>query len=194
MFRADLKCLKNLQVSQWLGIFKTGDISDETQLFAGNDEHYVIVMAYHSFTGNTEHKTDVSMDVLREQMIFFKRLGFDFVSFSGLFEEKLTRKWNLLVTIDDGNRSVYPAFYSVLKPLGIRPLLGIYPGVIGKSHALTWEMLKKLTLEGCEIASHGYYHRYVDKRLFLSNPLSFKREIFQSKAGLLSIRMEYILM
>ena len=55
---------------------------------------------------------------------------------------RITGTKNVLVTIDDGNRSVYEAFQKVFKPNGIRPLLAIYPNIIDKKkYALTWDQL-----------------------------------------------------
>ena len=38
----------------------------------------------------------------------------------------------MLCCIDDGNRSVGRAYREVLAPMGIKPLLAIYPNIIGR--------------------------------------------------------------
>ena len=89
---------------------------------------------------------------------------------------------NILITIDDGNRSIIEANEKVFKPMGIKPLLGIYPNLIGKKdYALNWEELKKLSDEGFDIASHGYYHLPLNDKLFNSDKKAFTNEIFKSK-------------
>ena len=56
---------------------------------------------------------------------------------------------NIMISIDDRNQTVYRAYHDVLKPLHIRPLLAIYPNIIGKrKYALTWEQLRELAADG----------------------------------------------
>lgn len=123
-----------------------------------------------------------SLKELEWQCRSLVRQGYRFVSFEDFQNGKLKGSANILLTIDDGNRSSYDAYYHVLKPLGIRPLLAIYPAVVGnKKYALTWEQLRRLKRDGCTIAAHGYYHLHLNKRLYLRDPVSFKREIIKSR-------------
>ncbi|HOJ28599.1 MAG TPA: polysaccharide deacetylase family protein, partial [Spirochaetota bacterium] len=82
----------------------------------------------------------------------------------------------------DGHHTVLDAYYSVLKPLGIKPLLAINTFIIGKKpYVLTWEELQQLTREGCAIASHGYFHLFINDELYKKNYRYFTLEVFESK-------------
>jgi len=142
----------------------------------------VFVLCYHSFLGNKRFAGDISMQELRSQMDYFQGKGFRFVSYSDLAKGTVTGTKNLLLIIDDGNQSVYPAYREIFKPRHIRPVLAIYPSIIGKrSYALTWEQLAELSKDGCEIASHGYYHELMNQKFYDKDPKAFRKEIFDSK-------------
>lgn len=147
-------------------------------------EAEIYILCYHAFL---ERKDPYSLteEVLKAQLESLKAGGFNFVSMEDIKTGRIKGNRNILVTIDDGNKSTYPAFFNVMKPLGIKPLLGIYPAIIGRtSYALTWEQLKKLSDEGCHIAAHGYNHLYVSEKAWKESPAKFKREIYLPKKRL----------
>jgi peptidoglycan/xylan/chitin deacetylase (PgdA/CDA1 family) len=142
----------------------------------------VFVLCYHSFLGNKRFAGDISLQELRSQMDYFQNRGFRFISYSDLVKGAVTGTQNLLLVIDDGNQSVYPAYKEIFKPRNIKPVLAIYPSIIGKkSYALTWEQLAELSRDGCEIASHGYYHELMNQKFYDKDPKAFRKEVFDSK-------------
>ncbi|MBP7737364.1 MAG: polysaccharide deacetylase family protein [Spirochaetes bacterium] len=147
-------------------------------------ESAVSVLCYHSFL--EKKKMDpfsFNIDELNSQITQLKKEGFRFVSINDVIAGRITGTKNILVTVDDGNKSVYEAHRRVFRPNGIRPLLGIYPNIIinKKHYALTWEQLQDLAKNGCDIAAHGYFHLKVNKKLHDKNPAYFKKEIFLVK-------------
>ncbi len=142
----------------------------------------VFALCYHSFLGKEKIPTDVSTNELKDQLNFLKKNGFQFVTLSQIEKGLIKGHRNILITIDDGNHSILEADEKVFKPMGIKPLLGIYPNIIGKKdYALNWEELKKLYDEGFGIASHGYYHLPLNDKLYISDKKAFTNEIFKSK-------------
>ncbi|HOD16721.1 MAG TPA: hypothetical protein PKI31_18525, partial [Spirochaetota bacterium] len=86
----------------------------------------VSVLCYHTFLD--KKKMDpycFTVGELSSHIAQLKKQGFRFVSIGDVVSGRITGTNNVLVTIDDGNRSVYEAFQKVFKPNGIRPLLGI---------------------------------------------------------------------
>ncbi|MCP4134239.1 MAG: polysaccharide deacetylase family protein [bacterium] len=163
----------------------------QNELFSGSKpppppplpkEGKVFSLTYHSFLGKDQYLTDISIRDLKSQMILLFKHGFKFVSFDDIIKNKLSGNKNIFVTIDDGNVSSYYAYKEVFKPLGIKPLFAIYPNIIGrKSYALTWNMVRELDADGCEIAAHGYFHWRMTQGLYYRNQAGFKREIYRSK-------------
>jgi peptidoglycan/xylan/chitin deacetylase (PgdA/CDA1 family) len=142
----------------------------------------VFALCYHSFLGKEKIPTDVSVHELKDQLNLLKNNGFQFVTLSQIKKGLIKGHKNILITIDDGNHSILEAIEKVFKPMGIKPLLGIYPNIIGKKdYALNWEELKKLSDEGFDIASHGYYHLPLNDKLYDSDKKAFTNEIFKSK-------------
>jgi len=142
----------------------------------------VYVLCYHTFINGKKSMYDFSIDELRHQVNYFKSKGFTFVSFTDIEKGKVRGDKNILVSIDDGNESVYRAYKEVLKPNGIKPLLGIYPCVIErKDYAMKWHQIRELAYEGCDIASHGYYHMKMNKKFYENKRKDFLFEINKSK-------------
>ncbi len=140
------------------------------------------VVCYHSFLGRTSVPYDFSIEELKAHLTYFKQRGFTFVSYRDLLSGNITGKKNILVTIDDGNHSVYKAYHEVFKPMGIKPLLSIYPNIIGKKeYAMNWLQLKNLASDGCDIAAHGYFHLKLNKQLYQEKRSDFLQEINKSK-------------
>ena len=148
---------------------------------SANDSGRVSVLCYHAFIDH-RNRYCISCNELRSHIRFLKKNGCRFISFDDFRKGNYSGSKNVLVTVDDGNRSVYTAYNDVFRPEGIKPLLAIYPSVIGrKKYALTWEQLKELSGNGCEIASHGYQHLKMNENLFEKNNKLFRRELHLSK-------------
>ncbi len=145
----------------------------------------VFVLCYHSFLGKPRVQYDFNLQELRAQLRQLKESGFRFVTYDDVLKGRVTGSRNIMVTIDDGNRSVYRAYWDVFRPMGIKPMLSIYPFIIGKKeYVLTWKQLKELSDDGCEIASHGYFHLKVNRDLYQKKPRDFRQEIYKSKKTL----------
>lgn len=144
----------------------------------------VYILCYHTFI-DKNFGTDFSPVVFKAHMNKIKALGYNFVSWSDIAAGKVTGDHNVLITIDDGNKSVIPVWQDILKPMGIRPLLFLYPGVLGRVHyAMKYSQIRELVSQGVELGVHGYYHEYVGKKLYDRNPADFWREIKTARSTL----------
>jgi peptidoglycan/xylan/chitin deacetylase (PgdA/CDA1 family) len=67
---------------------------------------------------------------------------------------------SVVITVDDGHKSVYTDMLAVVKKYHIPVTLFIYPSAIGNaSYALTWDQLRSLQKTGLfDIQSHSYWH------------------------------------
>ena len=141
----------------------------------------VYIMCYHAFLDRKDIYS-FSESQLKAQLQDFRKKGFRFIEFDDLKYNRVNGTRNILISSDDGNRSVYNAYFNVMKSMGIKPMLAIYPAVINKKkYALTWKQLKELSDEGCHIAAHGFNHRFLKKKLYTDSIKLFKREIFLPK-------------
>lgn len=141
----------------------------------------VYILCYHSFLEKKDPYT-FSAEQFREQMVKLKNAGFNFVTFDDVLKNRMSGNNNVLISIDDGNHTVYPVYHSILKPMGIKPMLAIYPAIISRvNYAMTWDQVKELSDDGCYIASHGYHHMFLSEKYFKEEPASFRKEIYLSK-------------
>lgn len=151
---------------------------------AGPSDARVYVLCYHAFLDRKDPYS-LTEEVFKEQLEALKAGGFNFISMPDIKSKRVKGDKNILVTIDDGNKSTHSTFFNILKPMGIKPVLGIYPAIIGKTdYALTWEQLKELSDEGCYVAAHGYNHLYVSEKAWNESQAQFKREIYLPKKRL----------
>ncbi|MCU0845775.1 MAG: hypothetical protein MUC76_12715 [Spirochaetes bacterium] len=88
-------------------------------------EASVHVIIYHTFLGKERVSTDFSVDELRNHIEQLKGQGYRFVTLAAMERGAVSGTRNVLVCIDDGNKSVYRAYREVLGPMGIKPLLAI---------------------------------------------------------------------
>jgi peptidoglycan/xylan/chitin deacetylase (PgdA/CDA1 family) len=142
-------------------------------------EGKVIILDYHTFLGNGKSNLDYTEQELAEQLDGIKAMGYKFVSLDDAIAGKIEGKANIVITIDDGNHTVYPAFKDVFEPRGIKPYLFVYPAII-KGHlryALTPERLLLLAQAGCGVGAHGYHHNAVTDKTWARDPKDFMTEI-----------------
>ena len=126
----------------------------------------VTVLGYHDFSA-TKKAAEMMLptDKFRKQMLAIKELGLDVISLEDFLAwkrgEKEIQDKSVLITIDDGWKSVYTDAYPILKELGFPFTLFLYTNYIdGGSSALTIEMIKEMQGHGCSVGSHSVSHPY----------------------------------
>ncbi len=142
------------------------------------------ILCWHSFLGKKELNTDFSLDELAAQLDALKSLGYRFIDLEDALFGRIEGSRNLVATIDDGHRTIAPAYERVFASRGIRPALLVYPAVIGESpYFLKTEQLQGLVDSGLAVGSHGFYHLFVTEKLYKSDRPAFEKEIFKAKTS-----------
>lgn len=146
------------------------------------------VLCWHSFLGKKELSTDFSLDELAAQLDELKALGYRFIDLDDALFGRIEGSLNLVATIDDGHRTIPPAYSKVFAPRGIRPALLVYPAVIDDSpYFMKTSELRALAAAGCSVGSHGFYHLFVTEKLYKSDKAAFEKEIFKAKTSVEAI-------
>jgi peptidoglycan/xylan/chitin deacetylase (PgdA/CDA1 family) len=141
-----------------------------------------LVLCWHSFLGDSDIVTDFSLAELRAQLDALLALGYRFVDLDDLMAGRIRGSLNIVVTIDDGHRTVPRAVDEVFLPRGIRPALFVYPAIIGAvPYAMAEAELRRLEAEGCAVGAHGYHHLFVTESLYRSDRAEFDKEIYKAK-------------
>jgi peptidoglycan/xylan/chitin deacetylase (PgdA/CDA1 family) len=149
----------------------------------------VVILDYHSFLGTGKSNLDYSEKELAADLDAISAMGYKFVNLDDAIAGKIEGQANVVVTIDDGNHSVYQAVKDVFEPRGIKPYLFIYPAIVMKRSrfAITADQLKTLASDGCGIGAHGFYHNPITDKAWARNPKSFTTEITRPGPALAKI-------
>jgi len=116
----------------------------------GNGYQVVPILSYHRF-GEGKGRLSVSRAQFEQHMEFLKRHGYrpiplhDLAAF--LRAEKAIPRNSVVLTIDDGYRSIYKIAYPVLAKYQFPATVFIYTDYIGKG-GLTWRQMKEMEESG----------------------------------------------
>ncbi len=129
------------------------------------DDHVrVAVLGYHDFSSTRKVKEMVIRpSKFRNQMQAIKDLKLNVITLEDFILWKQGKKTipdkSVLITIDDGWKSVYTDAYPVLKEFGYPFTIYLYTNYIDRGgRSMTSEMIKEMMENGCTIGSHSVSH------------------------------------
>ena len=129
------------------------------------------ILSYHKIDRRAEWGlTCVKPDRFSRQMAYLKNEGYQPITFHNLYSGTLPDK-PIIITFDDGYRSVYRNAFPVLQETGFSAVVFLITGYIGKLN--TWDaniggirfahldegQIAEMSRAGVEIASHTVSHR-----------------------------------
>ncbi len=134
-------------------------------LSAADDGNGIPILAYHRFGPVVADSMTVKTAVFESQVEWLKTHGYTVIPL-GLLVDHLTGQGpappprSVVVTADDGHRSVYTEMLPVVQRHKLPVTLFIYPSAISNaSYAMTWEQLKEVHQTGLfSIQSHSFWH------------------------------------
>lgn len=130
------------------------------------DQTRVAVLGYHNFS-ETKPVTEMLMRTseFREQMEYIKKSGLTVISMQEFLEWRFGER-NLpaecvLITLDDGWRSVYTDAFPILKEYGYPFTLFLYTRYLtGRGDSMSPAMIREMQEHGATIGSHSTSHYY----------------------------------
>lgn len=123
----------------------------------------VPILCYHRFEKDCNSSLCMPTHVFEQQIRYLYENGYRVISFGQLldfleYRHSLPQK-AVIISIDDGYRSVYDVGYPILKKFGFRATLFIYTDFINScKNALTWKQLAVMKADGFEIGGHTVSH------------------------------------
>jgi len=151
-------------------------------------EGSAFILTYHTFLGTKTSGLDYSETEMGALLDRMSGLGYKFVSMADAMAGRIEGKANIIITIDDGNHSVYHAVKAVFEPRGIKPLLFVYAGIINQRwFAIKSSQLLELMADGCEVGVHGWYHEYMSETAWKKNKEKVLMEASRSGPALARI-------
>jgi len=128
----------------------------------------VPVLVYHKFSKRTSDRMTVREDAFEEQMAFLKRNGYRVITLDDLFAfldgKRPIPSKSVVITFDDGWRSMYEIAYPILRKYGYPATLFVYTDLIRPSAStLDWDKIREMARNGMDIQCHTKTHRSLGK-------------------------------
>lgn len=142
------------------------------------------ILCYHNLNPTTPGSMNMTPKKFESQIKWLVDNGFTIIPLKQAVEylqgkrESLPNK-SIVVTADDGWKSVYTYMYPIIKKYNIPVTLFIYPQTISNGkNAMTWEELKKLQQTGLfDIQSHTYSHPNFKQAKKNMSPANFEKYV-----------------
>jgi peptidoglycan/xylan/chitin deacetylase (PgdA/CDA1 family) len=155
-----------------------------------NGYQTVPILCYHKFGPDRNSPLNMPADIFEQQMKYLKDNGYRVISPANLLDFLEYRyqipKKAVIVTIDDGYRSIYDIAWPILKKYKFTATIFVYTNYVGISKkALSWDDLRELKAHGFTIGSHTVSHADLTKKNPDEKPDVFfqriKKELLLSK-------------
>ncbi len=160
----------------------------------------VPILIYHRFGPVVADGMTVTTAVFESQLRYLKENGFTVIPLRSLVYYFLGKApapppRAVVITSDDGHRSVYTDMLPLARKYRIPVTLFIYPSAISNaSYAMTWEQLREIKRTGLfDIQSHTYWHpnfrkekrrlKSADYAKFVDMQLKKSRERIEKEVG-----------
>jgi peptidoglycan/xylan/chitin deacetylase (PgdA/CDA1 family) len=150
----------------------------------------VPILCYHKFGSDDTSSMTTPPHVFEQQMMYLKENGYRVISPRQLMDFLTYRrqipKKSVLITMDDGYKSVYEVAWPILKKYDFTATLFVYTDYVGISKkAISWDELGVLKANGFTIGSHSVAHSDLTEKNQDETEEDFqkrlKKEIFLSK-------------
>lgn len=127
--------------------------------------HQVLIFDYHRFNTYRADSMTVRVSVFQYQLRYMAEHGYHFIPLARYVAYRMGKappppRRSVVITMDDGNESVYKWALPLVEKYRIPVTLFIYPSAISNaSYAMTWQQLRTLKATGLfNIQSHTYWH------------------------------------
>jgi len=149
--------------------------------WAGN-EVSVPVLVYHRFGPTVADSMTVTTSVFESQIKWLEANQYTVIPLRTLVshlrgEGPAPPPKSVVITADDGHKTVFTEMQPIVRAYGIPVTLFIYPSAISNaSYAMTWEQLKELKQTGLfDIQSHTYWHPNFKKEKQKLSPEDYRK-------------------
>lgn len=139
------------------------------------------ILLYHRFGPVATGPMMVTTAVFKSQLEYLSTNGYVVISLRHLVDSYLGKKpppppRSLVLTADDGHKSVYTDMLPLLKKYRVPATLFIYPSAISNAtYAMTWSQLRELKETGLiDLQSHTFWHPNFKKDKKRLNPSEYE--------------------
>lgn len=152
-----------LLVSLLFGLPSTGKELKEKE--ESRPAMQVPIVLYHRFGSEAADSMTVRTSIFESQVKYLMENGYTVIPLRQLVDYRLGRKNGLptqsvVITVDDGHKSVYTDMFPILRKYRIAATLFLYPSAISNApYAMTWDQLREIKSSGLvDFQSHTLWH------------------------------------
>jgi peptidoglycan/xylan/chitin deacetylase (PgdA/CDA1 family) len=142
----------------------------------------VPIFLYHRFGPIAADSMTVTTDVFESQLKYLTTNGYVVISLRQLVDYHLGKgapppSKAVVLTADDGHKSVYTDMFPLLKKYRVPAALFIYPSAISNAtYAVTWAQLREMKESGfIDLQSHTFWHPNFKKDKEKLQPSKYER-------------------
>jgi peptidoglycan/xylan/chitin deacetylase (PgdA/CDA1 family) len=125
----------------------------------------VFILLYHRFGPIANDSMTVTRDVFESELRYLKDNEYKVIPLRELVDYYLGKRppphpHSVVITADDGHKSVYTEMFSLIRKFRFPVTLFIYPSAISNApYAMTWGQLKEMKETGLfDFQSHTFWH------------------------------------
>ena len=125
----------------------------------------VSILAYHRFGPTVADSMTVRISVFEQQRAWLDAHGYKIVPLRDAVDRLRAGKppgegKTVVITVDDGHRSVYTELFPLIRKYRFPVTLFIYPSAISNaSYAMTWAQIVEMSASGLvDVQSHTFWH------------------------------------
>ncbi len=146
-------------------------------------DQFVSILIYHKFNNPDSPSTSIDTETFEAQLKFLKENNYHVLSmpeFIDCLEKGRFPPRSVLITIDDGYKSVYEYAYPLLKKYGFPFTVFLYMEGIGRyPDYMSISQVKELLSSGVTMGNHSYSHKRMARSFLWKSPEDYKRFILQ---------------
>lgn len=117
---------------------------------------------YHQVEPTTNNKFSITCKKFSEQLAYLQQRNYRSLNseelLAALASDSPSLNKAVIITFDDGYRSVYDHAFPIMQKYGFRGIVCIYPAFIGARLAMTWSQLRELIDAGWSVECHSMSH------------------------------------
>lgn len=159
-------------------------------LWGAEAEKKIPILCYHRFSDRVKDSMTIKTSQFEKQLAWLKSNGYKVISLEdaiGYLQGKIEAipDKSVVITADDGHKSVYANMAPLVKKYDIPVTLFIYPSAISNArYAMSWKELRELESTTLfRVESHSYWHpnfKHEKKKL---SPKKYKKFLDFQLAG-----------
>jgi peptidoglycan/xylan/chitin deacetylase (PgdA/CDA1 family) len=153
-------------------------------------EKKVPVLCYHRFGAEVADSMTIKNGTFAEQMEWLKTNGYTVIPLDTAAQYmqgkiKSIPAKSVVITVDDGHKSVYSDMAPIVKKYKIPVTLFIYPSAISNAkYAMNWDQLRELEAKKLfRVESHTYWHPNFKKEKKALSPEEYAKSVDKQLNG-----------